>query len=338
MLISAVVWAALIDAGIVVAPLDADHAELRTGPHRDVLRVVHSLTTLTPSDIADLRDRYREPVLLIVPSATSAVRAAVQAADWSVLINDGRQVTGSLRLAGHQVIVGPQDADVPSRRARPGRVPWGTLTLLRRLVERPWAGQRQLAEATRLSQPRVSQALAALADEGLVRRTSTTWDVTDIDAAFDWWLRSYPGPHGLRTLWYGLDAPVQQTEAVVALLTRLGQRRTAVSGDVAADIIAPWRSPHRAVVYAQTGADLSQIGLTPAHEEDATVELIVPKDPGVWPSPTTEKSSGALPLADALQILWDVARAPGSDTDEAVRHLRQVLRDRRRRSARGQAA
>ncbi|NES16423.1 MULTISPECIES: winged helix-turn-helix domain-containing protein [Micromonospora] len=334
----AATWGALIDAGVMVSPLDADHAELRTGPHRDVLRVVHPATTLNPSHVAKLRDRYREPILLIVPSATSAVRAAVEAAGWSWLIDDGKRVTGSLRLAGHRVAVGPQNAGLPSPPARPGRVPWGTFTLLRRLVERPWAGQQQLAEATGLSQPRVSQALAALSDEGIVSRASTGWDVTDIDAAFDWWLRSYPGPHGLRTLWYGLDPPVRQAQSIVGLLTRDGQQQTVISGDVAADIIAPWRSPRRAIVYARTGADLAPVGLTPAHEEDATVELIVPKDPGVWPSPAAEEPPGGLPLADALQILWDVARAPGPDTDEAMRQLRRVLRDRRPRSAREQAA
>ncbi|WP_412819428.1 ArsR/SmtB family transcription factor [Micromonospora sp. MS34] len=321
-----------------MTPLDADHAELRAGPHRGVLRVVHSPAALNPSDVGKLASRHREPLLLVVPAASPAVRTAVDAAGWSCLIDDGQQVTGTLRLAGHQVRIGRQGGDIPSRRTSPGRVPWGTFTLVRRLVERPWAGQQQLADATGLSQPRVSQALAALTEQGLVRRAATGWDVTDVDAVFEWWLRSYPGPRGLRTLWYGLDPPVQQAQSVVGLLSHVGQERIAISGDVAADLIAPWRNPHRAVVYAQTGVDPTAAGLTPAGEGDATVELIVPRDPGVWPGPTAEKSPGSLPLADPLQILWDVARAPGPDSDEAVRHLRRVLRDRRQRSTGGQAA
>ncbi|MEU5722683.1 helix-turn-helix domain-containing protein [Micromonospora sp. NPDC047738] len=200
------------------------------------------------------------------------------------------------------------------------------------MAERPWAGQQQLAAVTGVSQPRVSQALAALAEQGLAHRTPAGWDVADIDAVFDWWLNSYPGPGGLRTLWYGLEPPVQQAEAAVSLLTSGDSGRMAISGDVAADRVAPWRAPRRVVVYAQTGVDLTSAGLTPADEGDATVELIVPKDPGVWPRPTADEASGSVPLADPLQILWDVARAPGPDTDEAVRHLRRTLRDRRRAS------
>jgi hypothetical protein len=142
----------------------------------------------------------------------------------------------------------------------------------------------------------------------------------------------------LRTFWYGLESPGQQAQTVVGLLARDGHGRVAVSGDVAADLIAPWRSPHRAVIYAETGVDLTTGGLTPANEADATVELIVPRDPGVWPKPTIEKPSGRPPLADPLQILWDVARAPGPDADEAVRHLQRVLRDRRHRSTGERAA
>ncbi|MFE9653145.1 hypothetical protein [Micromonospora sp. NPDC006431] len=332
MLMSAAAWGALVDAGVSVIPLDADHVELRSGPHRGVLRVVTSPAVLNPSDIAHLKSRHRDQVLLVVPSATSGVRSAVEAAGWSWLVDNRRQVTGLLQVAGQWVSVETRDVETPPSRARPGRVPWGTFTLVRRLAERPWAGQQQLAAVTGVSQPRVSQALAALAEQGLAHRTPAGWDVADIDAVFDWWLNSYPGPGGLRTLWYGLEPPVQQAEAAVSLLTSGDSGRIAISGDVAADRVAPWRAPRRVVVYAQSGVDLTSAGLTPTDEEDATVELIVPKDPGVWPRPTADEASGSVPLADPLQILWDVARAPGPDTDEAVRHLRQTLRDRRRAS------
>ncbi|MFE9694701.1 MarR family transcriptional regulator [Micromonospora sp. NPDC005806] len=338
MLISTVVWNALVDAGIVVIPLDAEHAELRRGAHRDVLRVVRSPAALNPSDIADMKRRHREPVLLVVPAATPAVRAAVEAAGWSWLIDDGRDATGILRVAGQLIPIGGRDAESPSQRARPGRVPWGTYTLVRRLIQRPWSGQQQLAAVTGVSQPRVSQALAALTEQGLVHRTPAGWDVTDFDAAVEWWLRSYPGPRGLRTLWYGLEPPVEQADMVVSMLKRGDHGRTAISGDVAADHIAPWRSPRRAVVYTQTGVDLTRAGFAPAGAADATVELIVPEDPGVWLGPTPEKPPRSLPLADPLQILWDVARVPGPDTDEAARHLQRVLRDRRQRTTGGHAA
>ncbi|RZU73545.1 MarR family protein [Micromonospora kangleipakensis] len=338
MLISTAAWRALVDAGLTVIPLDAEHVELQRGAAQAVLRVVSSSAVLNPSDIAALRTQHRQPVLLIVPSATPAVRAAVEAAGWSWLVDAGRQVSGLLSMAGHPLPIGSRDADAPPRRTRPGRVPWGTFTLLRRLADHPWATQQQLAALAGVSQPRVSQALAALADQGLVHRTPAGWDVTDIDAAFQWWLHAYPGPGGLRTLWYGLEPPVEQAETVIGLLTNGDHGRTAVSGDVAADFIAPWRSPRRAIVYAQTGLDLTSAGLTPADEDDATLELIVPKDPGVWPCPAVQVQPESMPLADLLQVLWDVSRTPGTDTDEAVQHLQRVMRERRERVRRSQVA
>ncbi|GAA4570086.1 hypothetical protein GCM10023176_27960 [Micromonospora coerulea] len=338
MLISTAAWRALVDAGLTVIPLDAEHVELQRGAAQAVLRVVSSSAVLNPSDIASLRTQHQQPVLLIVPSATPAVRAAVEAGGWSWLVDTGRQVSGLLSMAGHQLPIGSGDAEAPSRRTRPGRVPWGTFTLLRRLAEHPWATQQQLAALAGVSQPRVSQALAALADQGLVHHTPAGWDVTDIDAAFQWWLHAYPGPGGLRTLWYDLEPPVKQAETVIGLLRSGDRGRTAVSGDVAADLIAPWRSPRRAIVYAQAGLDLTSAGLTPANEDDATLELIVPKDPGVWPCPTAGAQPDSMPLADPLQVMWDMSRTPGADTDEAVRRLQRALRDRRERVRRSRVA
>jgi hypothetical protein len=54
----------------------------------------------------------------------------------------------------------------------------------------------------------------------------------------------------------------------------------------------------------------------------------VPADPGVWPAPGTTAAEADLPLADPLQLLWDVARAPGADVDQALAALQPVLKAR----------
>ena len=41
-----------------------------------------------------------------------------------------------------------------------------------------------------------------------------------------------------------------------------------------------------------------------------------------------DRPEADLPLADPLQLLWDVARAPGADVDQAVAALRPVLKAR----------
>jgi hypothetical protein len=70
------------------------------------------------------------------------------------------------------------------------------------------------------------------------------------------------------------------------------------------------------------------MGLTPSGPDEATLELIVPADPGVWASSRDRITDPELPLADGMQVLWDLQRSPGSDTDQAVAALRQVLRTR----------
>jgi DNA-binding transcriptional ArsR family regulator len=275
--------------------------------------------SLNPSDIAALVGRYSEPGLLIVPAATPAARAATEAAGWSWLVDDGQRVAGVLQIGSHRIALeehNPASRNQP-RRVRPGRVPWGALTLVRRLIERPYATQRELASLVGISQPRVSQALRVLADQQLVERSVAGWRVRDFDQLVRWWLDSYPGPGGFSTFWYGLDQPAEQARRVLGVLDRgvhpADPPFTLVfSGDVAADLIAPWRSPNRAVVYARTGDDLTEAGLTPTGEENATLELVVPQDPGVWPLPPKGETqsvpgSGSLPLADPLQILWDLA-------------------------------
>jgi hypothetical protein len=209
------------------------------------------------------------------------------------------------------------------------------LAIVRDLLAGGAASQGTLAEHARVTQGRVSQALTTLVDAGLVSRTSVAgrprWQAADWDKLADWWLDTYPGAGGLTTYWYGLADPAEQARAVVSRMRGSGVP-AAVSGDVAADVLAPWRRPGRAVLYADlaghpAAADLTAAGLTPSGPEEATLELVVPADHGVWPRHQAHPNTD-LPLADGLQVLWDVRRSPGSDADQAVAALRAALRAR----------
>ncbi|WP_156313165.1 helix-turn-helix domain-containing protein [Micromonospora sp. HK10] len=334
MLISTTAWRALTEAGVVLIPRDADRIELTYGTSRATLTVIASPTPLRPRDIAALVSRHAEPCLVIVPAATPGVREAVEAAGWSWLAEDGQRITGVLRIGRQRIGLQPPAA-AAGRSAKPGRVPWGTFTLVRRMIQRPYATQQELAVLVGVSQPRVSQALRSLAEEEIVRRTPSGWTIRDIDAAIRWWLATYPGPGGISTYWYSLPPPVEQARAVVERVGTADRHGVAVSGDVAADIIAPWRAPNRAILYARTGVDLAGAGFVPAGEEEATLEFTVPKDPGLWP-PSVEEVTVDLPLADPLQILWDVQRSPGPDSEEAAQRVWDALR--RRHRDRGYAA
>ncbi|KQS71148.1 hypothetical protein ASG41_20575 [Modestobacter sp. Leaf380] len=187
-----------------------------------------------------------------------------------------------------------------------------------------------------MSQGRVSQTLSGLVTAGLVTRRAdpgrSHWSVTDWDDLADWWLGRYPGPGGITTYWFGFASAPEQARTAVTALRGAGVP-VAVSGDVAADALAAWRRPLRAVVYAapsgrSTPVDLSTVGLTPSGPDEATLELTVPADPGVWAAPDDLDDRVALPLADGVQVLWDLQRSPASDTDQAVAALRALLRTR----------
>jgi Crp-like helix-turn-helix domain len=348
-------WRAVMDAGVQVLPVDARHVELRRGRRSARVRLHVSSRVLNPSDIADLAGRYREPGLLVVPAASAAVLHAVEQAGWSWLTTGTRDVRGVLRLDGRAFPVGPTDDADRGRaaRSRSGPVPWGSLTVVRRLLLEPPTTQQTLAASAGVSQPRVSQTLAALAEQQLVRRREDGWVVRDFDGLLRLWLEAYPGPGGISAYWYGLDSPREQALAVTRQLTGLtadSRRRryqeelaAVVSGDLAADLLAPWRTPARAVIYARVGADLTSAGLTPTGGEEATLELVLPQDPGIWPlkdswwSPSRveagvrearQRDEAPLPIADPVQVLWDVRRAPGPDSDEAAGRLWQLLRER----------
>ena len=320
MLISAA-WQALQDAGVDVVPADSQHVELHHSGYQVRVTLHPSARPMKPSDVLKLVGRHREPGLLVVPSATTAVRRHVERAGWSWVVSSPTGVRGVLRLGQHVVPVGEEAEAADETRLRPGPVPWGGLTVMRRLLFRPPATQTQLADLAWVTQPRVSQTLKLLTERAVVRRTPAGWAVQDVDALIQQWLDTYPGPRGIATYWYGLDPPLEQAKAVVSLLADGGS--TAVSGDVAADLIAPWRVPVRAVIYARTGADLAAAGLSTAGPEEATLELILPEDPGVWPDVPVQRQD--LPVADVLQVLWDVRRAQGPDSGEAVERLRQYI-------------
>ncbi|MFX0593392.1 helix-turn-helix domain-containing protein [Micromonosporaceae bacterium DT45] len=316
-------------------PRGADVVELSYDRDRTVLTVVSSATPLGPRDIAALIARREKPCLVVVPSASPTVRRAIEAASWSWIVDTGQEIAAALRI-GRSPVKLPAPA-AAGRPAKPGPVPWGTFTLVRRLVQIPHATQQQLATLSGVSQPRVSQALRALAGEGLVQRTSAGWTVRDLDEVLRWWLVTYPGPGGISTYWYGLGTPVAQAQRIVSMFPTAEPADVAVSGDVGADLLAPWRNPVRAVLYARRGIDLPDAGFVPTGEDEATLEFSVPKDPGLWPNPAAPLTKRVgLPLADPLQILWDVQHSPGADSDDAAQHLWDELR--RRHHERRQAA
>jgi hypothetical protein len=299
-----------------VIPLDDVHVSLRRGGRTARYAVVNSPRRVHPSDIG------MPPApnsLLVAPALSEAAAALARSCGWSAVPEEGPawirfygKVLGLHRL-------GNSETAVTRKRGRPG---WGIFSVVRALLAlEEGARQEELADFAHVSQPRVSQALRELATLGLAVRKPQGWIVTDRAAAIDWWIAHYPGPGGMTSHWYGLDPVVQQAYRVHELLAAAGSR-PAVSGDVAADLVAPWQTPRHALLYAGRGADLSAAGLTPASAEEGTLTLILPADRGVWPISRTPWTVGLtgygnVARAGALQVLYDLARAGGPDAADA---------------------
>ncbi|WP_449060882.1 hypothetical protein [Planomonospora algeriensis] len=101
-----------------------------------------------------------------------------------------------------------------------------------------------------------------------------------------------------------------------------------MSGDAAADVLAPWRMPTHAVVYGDRSPDLEPWGMVPAEPDQATLTLTVPDDRSVF-MPASENLAPMLtehppwPLAPLTQLLWDLLASEASDSAEAAETLRR---------------
>lgn len=305
----------LEEHGIAVLPVDSEHVRLTDDDQSAIFFVLTIPRMARTHDIKPAPDRR---ALLVAHSITSEALERAWTQGWSVVTDDG---IGRLRLARRRVELGstdtPQAATRP--RGRPGRGAFSVVRVLFALEN--GARQDEIAAFAHIGQAAVSKALSRLAERDLVTRGPDGWEVMDRARAVSWWLAHYPGPGGIETHWFGVD-PIN--EQAYRAYDALGRERAnpVVSGDVAADLVAPWRTPRRATLYAQRGTDFSAIGLTPSDASASTLTLVLADDPGVWPISKAPvliemRGHGDVARANAFQVLYDLSRTPGPDAGEA---------------------
>lgn len=200
----------------------------------------------------------------------------------------------------------------------------GAYAVLRRLIESPADApmrQAQLADSVGLTQARVSQVMTALRNFGLLesRRRPV---LVDRESAIDRWLAGYPGPRGTVTHWSSVDDMWPATAQVLDALPA----DSVVSADAAADLLTPWRRPRHAVVYSKSLPDLARTGLVQVSDRaQAAVTVCVPADLSAWPALRINRPfrSRIVALASPLQVLWDVMRESGTDTDQVIIKVRE---------------
>ena len=278
--------------------------------------------TIYEWDALHLLEYAQERVLVVVPVAS---RGLIDAAKRDrrlgvVSLRDRLLVWDREEIHSPDVIVAAHaSVAVPGRR----RNPWGRWAIMRAyLHDGEPRSQVELAKETGVTQSAVSKSNSALG--GLIVRSASGWRATDRSALWDIFMAEYAGPGGITTHWYGLDAVTDQSNAVVAAGASAGVQ-VLVSGDSAADQLAPWRAPARAVIYATSGIALSKLGFAQTTGARATLTFTVPADQTIWATAASCSQRTNTPTVDPVMAAWDVSRTGGPDADEAVQRIRDLV-------------
>lgn len=305
-------------AGVRISGGNLESLSLTLPNHAQVTVRVHPVDAPPPP--AKLRSLLERPERILIVSRRNG-----RAVDESARDNRMDLITldpASVVIGGRQQL--DQDEKVKSERAqRHGRAPWGRWAMERALVLSPAPMQQQhLADSAAISQPAVAKHLKNFTR--WVHRVQGGWEVKDKRALLLQWLEDYPGPRGASTYWYSLD-PLPEQAIKAASFAAFMAGEPLVSGDMAADVYAPWHLPDHVHIYVRQAVDLTDAGFIPASRGEATLTLTIPQDPTLWATAAGSKHPGDLPLADPLIVLQDLRRSEAVDSTDAVAHFLEVI-------------
>lgn len=94
-----------------------------------------------------------------------------------------------------------------------------------------------------------------------------------------------------------------------------------MTGDVAADRLAPWARPRTVRVWARSIPDLTPLGLTPAPSASANVVIAVPADPYTL---SRAREVAGMRVSDPWRVWLDLKQ---HDATDAATHLAASLRE-----------
>jgi len=282
-----------------------------------------------PGEIATLADE-RDKIaalgtpLLSAPYVSESLGASLIKAGWSWVDDSGNWDLRARSLMLQRRV--SQAPPTPKRRSLPSGA--GSLSLIRWLAvhasEAP-VGATAMSELARVTRARGTQILVDLECLGLAKKASRGKWTVDRGSLLDRFVQEYPGPGGPERYFYTLQAP---GDAAATLVTNSDRRRKeapwVISGDVAADLVAPWRRPSHLVVYPLDVELQVPKDWVEAHGfSDANVVMRYAADETVARFRTTGLLGKVeLPLADPTQILWEMHQLGGDDRLEAAEKVR----------------
>ena len=325
------VWLDLADAGITIT-LPQDHGSTRDrridvilegptwpqvpyqvklldGPLRPSVlnRHAHESHRHSPDSIG---------MLIIASAATDSSVLRAARLGISVIVapeGPGHTTTGLLVHPQTRLMLAVGAEPSPTKAGRPGRPGWATFAVAITLLEAPASTQNELAERCGITQGRVSTILKVLGP--FWTRGLSGVVIEDPFGLSQWLADEYPQRSKLETAWLTVEALVPMAKRIA---DHLDDRQTqyAISGDVAADVIAPWANPTVLKIYAPAPLDLTEFGLTPAPRDVANVIVDVPADPYTL---STRQSVDGVWLASPWRVWLDLVADGRVDAADALR-------------------
>lgn len=308
------------------------YLELDVDGEQFIFAVVQKGRAPYPNEVPHLQER-REQIarvarpLLSAPFITPRVGDHLAAAGWSWADEQRNYLLVAPGLRLHQRV-----SSKPNR-SRGRQLPSGSGSgaIIRNLIygwhDQPLATISALAEAAGVSQPRASQVMAKLTELGFVEKSgSGERRVVDREALLDRFLAEYRGPGGSERLLYSLDPPLVTAQRGAKAVDEYGQ--IVASADVGPDLVVPWRKPTALVLYSRGNIPDSVLGAVHAESRDsANVIVRIPHDTSVFSVRQRFASYQdiKIPLADPVQMVWDLLDLGGAEREEAAGMLREWI-------------
>lgn len=303
---------ALIAEGVDVTPESDGSIAVRLGPHKARYVLHSSARSPRPSEVQEAL----VPSLFQVPHVSARSARLLETAGWSYATSDGEALLqfpdGFLWRSSEK------NESAVEQDPTHGVKLWslGMSSIVHALLlhdPEQLLTQSALANVAGISQAHASRVVGKLRDAGLVSTVRGRPKVLDHDALIDQWLVRR-GFDPVVTYW-------STDQDLAEFLGRLRQHmpNSLVSGDIAADALAPHRRPHQLLVLSDHGSLSGTGAIAVLTREEANVILTITSDPVVLASgsKSTWRKQSIL-VADPYQVLWDLGHSIGTDAQQAA--------------------
>lgn len=244
--------------------------------------------------------------LLICDYITEGTGETLSAAGWS-----WADSLGNAHITATGIRLRSRSSATPKRAAVLERLPKGSQAwaVIRELIESPaYTSVSSLAKASNVSQPRTSQVLSKLDSLGHLNRKQR--EPSDRRALLAEFLDQYE-PITSANWFYSLDPPAE-----VASQLHQTDPEGWLSGDPAADRVAPFAIPEKTVFYTSAPTFKPPKGLVQAVDAgDGNVLIVSEYETSIRGSSADDR------LVRWTQLVWDLQRLGGETRTEAANHL-----------------